>query len=72
MKQNIKHCLKIKSIICENLFLNTLITNEVINASIWFRKEITNIKMSSIHMVIIIITIFISKMCFYVLLLILK
>jgi len=57
-----------------NLFFNTLITDEVINASIWFNKENNNIKMSNIHMAIIriTITIFISKVCFYVLLIICK
>ena len=39
----------------------------MINVSICFSKENNNIKMSNIHMTIIRITIFISKMCFYVL-----
>ena len=63
MKQNIKHCLNIKNIICENLFLYTPITNEVINASILFSKENNNIKMSGIHVTIIKNTIIIRKMC---------
>jgi len=48
-------------------FFNTLITKEVVNASIWFSKENNNIKISSIHMAVIRIIIFISKMCFYLL-----
>jgi len=67
---NIKHYLKIKNIIWENIFFNTYITNEVVGASIWFSKENNNIKMRSIHIIIIRITIFINKVCFYVLLLI--
>jgi len=54
------------------LLFNTLTINEVINASICFSKENNNIKMSSIHMAIIRITIFIRKMYFYVLLIICK
>ena len=68
MKQNIKHCLQIRNIIYDNIFLYTPITNEVINAFILFNKEHNNIKMSDIHMAIIKNIIFINKMCFYVLL----